>query len=229
MDLDDNALVFATNACAVAVAALCPLLAVAAAMAGPTVDYILRARGEKTAGFVVDAFGRRGFPPLDEEQKAELVPMVYRIIEATRQGEYEHTLKVLAAFIAGETGQKVPEAGNFARMAKRLEGLTQDELRLIAHIAAMLGPTRDWLGNASYNLDALADRILGEGALRSNVVAVRQLKEGIHELAGRGFLLAVEMPLIGGTQTSYQPTDSLKELLDKAGAAFEKVQPVEVS
>jgi len=225
MDLDENALVFAANACGAAIAVLCPPLALVGAMAGPAADYILKARAEKTARLVVEAFEKRGSPPLDEEHKAELVPMVYRIIEATRQGEYEHTIKVLAAFIAGETGQEISDAGNFARMAKRLEGVSMDELKLIAHLSDMLGPTSGWLNNASYNLNQILDRVLGADYWPTNLAAARPFREALHELGARGFLLTNEMSLIGGDQTGFQPTENLRELLDKAGIAIKGGNP----
>ena len=69
---------------------------------------------------------------LTDEQKAAFVPMAFRFFEAARQGEYEHVLEVLAAFITGELKREIPDAGDLARMARRLEGISKDELKLIA-------------------------------------------------------------------------------------------------
>jgi hypothetical protein len=69
---------------------------------------------------------------LSVEQVGEYVPMTYRFFEAVKEGEYEHNLRILAAFMAKELKQDIPDAPNFARTARRLEGITRRELALIA-------------------------------------------------------------------------------------------------
>ncbi len=51
-----------------------------------------------------------------------------------RRGEYEHTLKVLAACLVGELKQEAPEPGDFSQMARRLEVLSKTDLKVLTLI-----------------------------------------------------------------------------------------------
>jgi hypothetical protein len=75
---------------------------------------------------------------LSHEQLAAFIPMGYKFFEAARQGEYEHNLSILAAYLTGELKQDVPDPANFSRMVRRVEGLSSTDLKGIALADAFL-------------------------------------------------------------------------------------------
>jgi hypothetical protein len=64
--------------------------------------------------------------------------MAYKFFEAAKEGEYEHNLRVLAEFLKNEMQSDTPDVSGFARMARRIEGLTHTELKVIVLINASL-------------------------------------------------------------------------------------------
>ena len=76
---------------------------------------------------------------LSAEQLAPLVPMTYKFFEAAKEGEYARNLRILAAYLTGELKQKLPDAaGNFSRMVRRVEGLSETDLKVMVLIDTSL-------------------------------------------------------------------------------------------
>ncbi|MGO9135889.1 MAG: hypothetical protein ACLP8A_17840 [Methylovirgula sp.] len=77
---------------------------------------------------------------LSQEQLTAYIPMAYKFFEAVKEGEYQHNLEILASYITNELKQDIPDPAGFLRMARRIEGLSKIELKIIVQIDAF--PTR---------------------------------------------------------------------------------------
>ncbi|MDQ0392232.1 hypothetical protein [Labrys monachus] len=165
-------------------------------------------RGER---ILADRLRKGEVALLSAEKHAELVPMAYRFFEAVMQGEYEHTLEVLAAFIVGEVGEESPEAANFSRMAGRLEGISKNELRLIAHIASYVVPSANprWVSVAAVKGPELVADLRDDGILA----------EGLNELSRRGFLTPKKDVDFFAKEDGFELSAAFYELVAKAGEA----------
>jgi hypothetical protein len=109
-----------------------------AALGAPVVSYFIDRVARRSERILIDELRSDNIDKLLEEQLMQYIPMAYKFFEAAKEGEYEHNLKVLAAYIANELKEDVPDAPNFPRMARRLEGLTKTELKAIALINSYL-------------------------------------------------------------------------------------------
>jgi hypothetical protein len=98
-------------------------------------DY-LSTKKEKLQEILVEEVSKGNLRDLSDEQLKPLIPMAHRLAEACKQGEYEHNLRILSAFIRGEFEQDIPDPSNFGRMARRVEGLSTTDLKVLALVHA---------------------------------------------------------------------------------------------
>lgn len=94
-----------------------------AAFAGLMLELLQERYVKKYQELLLEELRKGKVQDLSDEQLVQLVPMAYKFFEAAKEGEYERNLRILAAFLRGELEQDSPDASNFARMARRVEGL----------------------------------------------------------------------------------------------------------
>ena len=102
-----------------------------AAFAGPVLNFLIDKFVERPKRILMEALREGDLTLLTDEKRAEFIPMAYRFMEAAKEGEYEHNLRVLGAYIAQELQQDVSEASNVARLARRIEGLSSVEIKVM--------------------------------------------------------------------------------------------------
>lgn len=153
---------------------------------------------------------------LSAEQLAPFVPMAYKFFEAAKEGEYEHNLKILAAYLTGEMKQEIADPANFSRMARRIEGLSTIDLQVMALIDAILQSPDIKVPNK--------EKPHSEGSFISasflpqkrRGLTIRAIEESLADLASRGFLLTDAAMRAGKTEEYYYPTNNLRHLVERA-------------
>jgi hypothetical protein len=153
--------------------------------------------------------------------------MAYKFMEAAKEGEYVHNLEILAAFLTGEMKQEIPDAASFSRMARRIEGLSIVDLKVMALIDDLLSrgraPTLDF-GVAGKRPYASTSVLFTAAAGKNGFgVSAKEIGESLTDLASRGLLLAD-----GATRTSkpeeyYFTTSSFDQLMERARAQIKAV------
>ena len=109
-----------------------------AALAGPGFLFLIDWLVERPKKILLNELKLGNVDILSDDKLAQFLPMGYKYFEAAKEGEYEHNLRILATFITNELKQEVPEAPKFSRMARRIEGLSKTELKVIALINSSL-------------------------------------------------------------------------------------------
>jgi hypothetical protein len=160
---------------------------------------------------------------LTEERAATFIPMAYRFFEAAKQGEYEHILKLLAEFLKSELQMEEPNPSNFARMAKRVEGLSLTELKVIALINASLSePTRSATkGPPPINRPFVSARQLANDPNNREGFDHLLLQEALTELASRALLIGEGASRFDKAEEYYFASTSFGELIEKARSTIE--------
>jgi len=188
----------------------------AGAVSGLLQDY-LSTQKEKLEKILVEEVSKGNLRDLSDERLKPLIPMAHRLAEACKQGEYEHNLRILSAFIRGEFEQNIPDPSNFGRMARRVEGLSTTDLKVLALVHAFdhelkRQPNRKVSGNPPF----VCGSSLTNSPLNDLKLSRAAIEESLVDLAARGFLRAD-----GASRTDkheeYYPTSSLRELIDRAG------------
>ena len=115
-----------------------PETAFAAALAAPALSFAIDKFVERPKRILMEALKEGNIGLLTDERAAEFIPMAYRFMEAAKEGEYEHNLRIIGAYISQELQTDAPEASNVARLARKIEGLSKTEIRVIALVASSL-------------------------------------------------------------------------------------------
>jgi hypothetical protein len=188
---------------------------------------------------------------LSNAQLTAFVPMGYKFFEAAKEGEYEHNLSILAAYLTGELKQDVPEPASFSRMVRRVEGLSKTDLKVIALIDAFLSQatldagTRcsvmihaasplddasppDVLGVLMVDLIARGNRpyvtasALAASSRNESHLTRTDIEEALVDLAARGFLVADSATRSGKSEEYYYASSNLRDLMDRARERVEQ-------
>ena len=180
-------------------------------------DYLARQK-EKLQKILVEEVSKGNLRDLSDERLKPLIPMAHRLAEACKQGEYEHNLRILSAFIRGELEQDIPDASNFGRMARRVEGLSTTDLKLLALVHAFENelksqPNRD----VSRNPPFVCGSSLTNSPFNHSKLSRGAIQESLVDLAARGFLRADGASRTDKEEEYYYSTSSLRELIDRAG------------
>jgi hypothetical protein len=178
----------------------------------------LSGQKEKLQKILVEEVSKGNLRDLSDERLKSLIPMAHRLAEACKQGECEHNLRILSAFIRGEFEQDIPDPSNFGRMARRVEGLSTTDLKVLALVHALENelkrqPNRNVSGNPPF----VAGSSLTNSPLNHSKLSRAVIQESLVDLAARGFLRADGGSSAGKDEEYYYPTSSLRELIDRAG------------
>jgi len=162
-----------------------------AALAGPAFSYLIDRYVERPKKILLEELKSGNVDVLSNPQFTQFIPMGYKYFEAAKEGEYEHNLKILASFITNELKQDIPEAPNFSRMARRIEGLSKTELKVISLINSSLST----ITRSSTNSPTQGERpyvsahSLASDPSNKDKLDHSQLRESLAELASRGLLI----------------------------------------
>lgn len=195
-----------------------------AAIAAAVLPFVIDRYVNRPRDILIQALQHGDVLDLSSERIAEIVPMAYKFLEAAKEGEYLHNLEILAAFIAGEVKQDIPDAAGFSRMVRRIEGLSTNDLRVMAAIDNLLSgnraPTLDFgaEGKRPYvavsSLATMGDLVPG--------LSKKEIAESLVDLTARGFLLADGATRLSKGEEYYFITSSFRQLMDRAR---DKIKP----
>jgi hypothetical protein len=174
---------------------------------------------EKLQRILIEEVRTGNLRDLSNERLDSLIPMAHKLAEASKQGEYEHNLRILAAFIRGELEQEISDPANVARMARRVEGLSMTDLKVLALVHAF---DNDLKANPSrevslQNPPFVCGMSLANSPLNRSQLSRTSIQESLVDLAARGFLRADGATRTDKQEEYYFLTSSLRELIDRAG------------
>ena len=188
-----------------------------AALAPSIIDRLIKRWVRKPERMLVEAVKAGGIENLNDEQVVQFVPMAYAFFEAAKRGEYERNLRILAAFITDELKQPVVDAGSVTRVTRRLEAISETELRVLvlAHDVFERGRQMEVAkvpGALSY-IEAAS--LATDPANRANLSAWA-IKIALSELESRGFLVADGATRWGKVGEHYHATAAMNEIMARA-------------
>jgi hypothetical protein len=180
---------------------------------------------------LMEALARGEIRDLSSEHFVQFVPMAYRFLEAAKQGEYEHTLRVLVEYLTGELKQEEPEAAGFARMARRVEGLSRNDLKVIALVHADFSNIEN-LTTVTEKEGArpfVAAETLTKSSNNKHGLTKTEITEALTEFSSRGFLIADGGSRVGKSEQYYFASQNLRDLMDRARNSVNSVDVDDVA
>jgi hypothetical protein len=196
----------------------------AAALAQPVISLLIERYTKRPEKILLDRIREGDLEMLSEDQLYQFVPTAYRFYEASKAAEYERNLKIFGEFIVNELKQPQPSAGNFLKMARQLEGISEEELCVLALSEAAMkeidsaSPKSGYMvGQAFVAASTLAERDDGSHRLSRD-----QIAGALHDLASRGLLTPDGASRLDKAEEYYMRSFSLRELLSKAKSAFDQ-------
>jgi hypothetical protein len=199
-----------------------------AALAGPAFSYLIDRYVERPKKILLDELRSGNVDVLSNPQFTQFIPMGYKYFEAAKEGEYEHNLKILAAFITNELKQDVPDAPNFSRMARRIEGLSKTELKVIALINSTLS-TIERSSTSSMQASSQGARPYVSGSALASDPKNKdkldrfQFQETLAELASRGLLVPDGAVVVGKGEEYYYAAQAFGDLMTRAREPIDAV------
>lgn len=192
-----------------------------AGVMGPIASYAIEKWVRRPEALLIEELRQGNIEILTDEKAATFIPMAYKFFEAAKEGEYEHNLKLLAEFIKNEMKTDAPNPSGFARMARRIEGITLNELRVIALIEASLaGLARSSQSNPLGRQFVSAHQLANDPNNRPGFDPVL-LQQVLTEFASRGLLIADGATRLSKGEEYYFPADSFTELISKARSCID--------
>lgn len=189
-----------------------------AGVLGPIASFAIEKWIKRPEKLLIEELKRGNIEILTDERAATFIPMAYRFFEAAKEGEYEHNLRLLAEFLKSELEMEEPDPSSFARMARRVEGLSPDELKVIALIDASLTK----ISTLSARASAQTERPFVSAHQLANDPSNREkfdhffLQEALNELAARGLLVSDGASRMSKGEEFYFASTSFLELIEKA-------------
>lgn len=95
-------------------------------------DEYLAKRGERARDELFDEIGHAKRPLKDVHEQDEFMAIVYRYLEAARQGSARLNLRLMAKVIRGQYEQEALYADEFLRYADMISSLTREEVIFLA-------------------------------------------------------------------------------------------------
>jgi hypothetical protein len=196
-----------------------------AGVIGPIANFAIEKYIRRPEKILIDELKGGNLGVLTNEQVGAFIPMAYRFFEAAKEGEYEHNLRILAEFLKNELKADAPDEPSFARMARRIEGLTRDQLKVVALIDVALSDFSKLPSDAS-------ERFVGRPFVAAASLAKHQnnrdnfdhltLQNALADLAGRGLLITDGATRLDKHEEYYFESSSFRELIEKAKNALDK-------
>jgi hypothetical protein len=181
-------------------------------------------RKERLETILIEEVRRGNLRDLTDERLESLIPMAHKLAEASKQGEYEHNLRILAAFLRGELEQEIPDESNFARMARRVEFLSPTDLKVMVLVDAFVKHVKARMVKdaSAQQLPFISATALSSSPLNKHQISKVEIQESLVDLVSRGFLMAHGAPTSGKTEEFYFLTNNFRALIDRAGARIEE-------
>jgi hypothetical protein len=194
---------------------------------GPIAEYAINKFVKEPEMVLISKIKKGNVQLLDEEHAAAFIPMAYKFFEVAKEGEYEHNIRILAELLANEMREPVPDVSGFARLSRRIEGLTIKDLEIIALIDAVLqsgsGTLKDSEGGAApYLVSAFS---LSNNDLNKENFDRVTIQECLSDLSSRGLLIAEGASRFDKAEEYYYPSSSFRQLVEKARDSLNTTRP----
>jgi hypothetical protein len=181
-------------------------------LAGPMLNFAIDHFTNRPTRLLMNELRSGGIEALNDEKTKLFVPMTFRFFEAARQGEYEHNLRILGAYLASELNEAVPDPGDFSRMARRIQALSKVDLKVLALIEAYCRNQEALFGREPFITAISLDTFAGE----ANELNFGLIGESLTDLHGRGFVMLHGSSSIGKMETTYVASGSFYDLMKRA-------------
>jgi hypothetical protein len=191
----------------------------AAAFAGALYPLVYEKFVEGPMRILLEQLRKGNVPNLSDKQLVPFVPMGFKFFEAAKEGEYEHNLRILAAFLRGELEQDIPDASNFARMVRRVENLSLTDLKVMAMVSAHLtGTSTSFIDEGAGGKRPFVSATFLQTSPHNNKHSLTrpEIEEALVDLAARGFLVADGAVRSAKSEEYYYASSHLRELMDRA-------------
>jgi hypothetical protein len=187
-----------------------------AAIVGAILPIIIDRYADRPRDLLLRELQKGNIQDLSSEQITAFVPMTYKFLEAAKEGEYEHNLEILATYLAGELHQTVPDAGNFLRMVRRVEGLSTTDLKTMAIIDTSLSDPVSVAEEATGKRPYVTATGLEGSQYNKHHLTHRMIQESLVDLAARGFLIADGATRLSKPEEWFFASQSFHDLLGRA-------------
>lgn len=172
---------------------------------------------------LIEEFQKANIGILTKEQAQIFIPNAYRFFEAAKQGEYTHNLRLLARIMAGNAASNGGTTADVMRFARKIEGLTDEELQLLWHCHLLSEDIK-----RQPEFDGQSRLLNGEELCRMHPSSygslgpegVMTLRGRLAEFSGRGFLVSDPLSTWGANKERYFTTDALRDLVNLAKLEF---------
>lgn len=191
-----------------------------AGIAGAVLPFIIDHYVERPRKILLEELKKGNIQDLSAEQVAPLCPMTYKFLEAAKEGECEHNLRILAAYLVGELKQKAADdpAARFSRMVRRVEGLSDIDLKVMSLIDISDSTT------VRTSTDEGTERtrpFVGANFLKNSQhnkwgLTRTDIQESIQDLAGRGFLIPDGATRLSKSEEYYRGSQAFLDLMERA-------------
>ena len=147
-----------------------PLGNTLAALTGAVLDDLLKDRAQKARTIFIEEIAKAERPFTDVHEADEFAAILYRYLDAARQGAARLNLRLMAKIAKGQLEEEAPKADEFLRYSNMIATVTREEIVYLAtlhrHFAAAHGKD----GIRVYQ--AVIDELTGRDRSRSEEVQV---------------------------------------------------------
>jgi hypothetical protein len=195
-----------------------------AGILGPIANYAIDKYIKRPEEILIKELKSGNIEVLTDEKAGKFIPMAYKFFEAAKEGEYEHNLRVLAELLKNEMQTDAPDVSGFARMSRRIEGLTLNELKVIALINVSLSAVTmlSTVALAQTERPFVSAHSLANDPSNREKFDHFMLQETLSDLAGRCLLIVDGATRFDKGEEYYFASSSFKELIEKAKNALNK-------
>ena len=196
-----------------------------AGLLGPIADFAIERYVRRPERILIEKLKEGNIEILSDEKAAAFIPMAYKYFEAAKEGEYEHNLKILAELLMNEMHLDVPDVSNFARISRRIEGITYTELKVIVLINSSIRT----ISMASTDAPSQTERPFVSAITLARDPGNKEkfdhfmLQETLSDLAGRGLLVAEGSTKWNKAEENYFASSNFMKLIEKANKSFSEV------
>jgi len=181
-------------------------------LSGAAIEELLAKRVENARKIIIEELAHARRPLEDVHERDEIVAIVYRYLDAARQGAARLNLRLLAKVASGQVEREEIRADVFLRHAEMLSSLAREEVIFLATL----------------------HRHFAQAHARDNIAVYREVEEAIVAAVGcergevkaiaaalqrTGMLMPIHPHLVGGAGYYVEPSQALCRVI--ALASFE--------
>jgi hypothetical protein len=176
---------------------------------GTTLGLLLRKRLEESRDIFLEEVRDARRPIRDVHDQDEFVSMLYRYLDASRQGAARLNLRLLAKVVKGQHEREGLYASDFLRYADLISSLSREEAIFLATLHRLFKKRP-----GSDNVETY--RLVVEELTKTAFKGGEEVKACATALQRTGLLLPIMTPVIGGAGYSCLPSPLLDRIAELA-------------